>query len=345
MGQGNVRQVVRWIQSPLEHCEMRFIVTGLAAVLLLGASCTRARRPKEEQRRSRSDISVDKAPPKLRSNGRARPRLPDVSSAKSRRLFTAGTNPDLLREALIPKGCFIMGETWKTGIHPDETYVRPRYRPHRICLDAYYIDKYEVTKARYAQCVSAMQCTAPTNGPGECLKYVAKWSDDLPVTCVTWRQAVAYCGWRNQRLPTEAEWEHAARGGNKRIYPWGNAAPDCSKTVMGYGKPGNVIPKLCAGNSPSKGGSRRKDLSPFGLYDLAGNVAEWTQDWHDAEYYAKSPISNPKGPSRGDEKVVRGGQFHDYRAVSFRLTERSGRQPKIPGVGIGFRCVRDRQSP
>jgi formylglycine-generating enzyme len=153
--------------------------------------------------------------------------------------------------------------------------------------------------------------------------------DQFPATHVTWEDAAAYCDWRGKRLPTEAEWEYAARGPEGFLYPWGNE-------LLRLGNVGDRF----GGVTPV--GNFAEAVSPFGLHDMAGNVWEWTADWYDPDYYAQGPAFNPTGPERGERRVVRGGGF---RIVDFlgldesRATHRRALDPVTAVDSVGFRCA------
>ena len=227
----------------------------------------------------------------------------------------AWTNPiDRTPYVHVPAGEFEMGST--TGDN-DEQPV------HRVYLDEYWIGQTEVTNAQYALCVSAGGCTAPSN---------SRWQDsdyrDHPVTHVDWNQARAYCAWAGVRLPTEAEWEKAARGTDGRIYPWGNSAPDDR-----FANYGNIID----GTTPV--GNYPEGASPYGALDMAGNVWEWVNDWYDSDYYSQSPSENPQGPATGESRVLRGGSWDNYDSF-VRSAFRFKYVPVDWGRYYGFRCVR-----
>ncbi len=199
-------------------------------------------------------------------------------------------------------------------------------RPQRkIQLDTFDIDRTELSTKRYQSCVQAGRCTEP-----RCIE-----DDDSPerrathpVVCVTWQQAFDYCAWATKRLPTEAEWEKAARGIEGGKYPWGHGAPSCERAnFAGCNKGGtHAVGALSAAKSP------------FGALDMAGNVWEWVGDWHHAEYYAVSPTKNPPGPWNGSKKVVCGGAF-SYDKDSLESHGRTYDRPTVAYEHVGFRCA------
>lgn len=205
----------------------------------------------------------------------------------------------------------------------------------KIFLDAYLIDKYEVTAAQYVECVNAGACDPPRTG-GYC-SFGIEAQNDNPINCVTWSQADGFCKWVGKRLPTEAEWEKSARGEDFRVYPWGNEAPSCDDAVFstyGWDMWG------CGKNTTAPVGSAIKDKSPYGVMDMAGNVSEWTADYYDEEYYKRAPEKNPQGPEKGKYRSRRGGSWclgADYARVS----NRHWSAPEVADHCGGFRCVKN----
>lgn len=193
---------------------------------------------------------------------------------------------------------------------------------HEVQVDSFWIGQTEVTNAQYGRCVTAGVCTAPGN---------SAWSDpaqaNYPVTDVNWSQAATYAKWVGGRLPTEAEWEKAARGTEQLTYPWGEAVADNERLNFQLVNQG-VMP---VGTYPS-------GASPYGALDMAGNVEEWVADWHAVDYYAQSPSSNPPGPASGIYRVVRGGSFHSNRG-DVRTTKRGTAFPDAKYGSVGFRVV------
>lgn len=227
---------------------------------------------------------------------------------------------------LIPAGEFIMGT--------DET--RKDARPeHKVHLDAYYIDKYEVTNAQYYEFIKYIEKTRDHSkcNPDEPKGTDHKprmWEDayydnpEYPVTRITWYDAYAYAAWAGKRLPTEAEWEKAARGPNGNKWPWGNEW-DPSKCKLGD----EMVPV----------GSVEVGKSFYGCYDMAGSVAEWCADWYEIEYYQHAPARNPKGPENGKQKVLRGGSRFG-RGFLLRSTTRKWQETNIFNIAVGFRCAK-----
>ena len=255
--------------------------------------------------------------------------------------------------AVVPAGDFWMGRTRLWLMDEIGWQIRDRSddRPvHRVSLEAFSIDRYEVTSGDYAAFVEATGATAPYHWGGA-EPPAAKAT--LPVYNVSWHEAVAYCAWRGARLPTEAEWEKAARGGVPDLdYPWSNdyaseeASPPtpAATDVTAKPQPAPARPARVkhAHSASASGPGPVGSFEPngFGLYDMSGNVWEWVSDWYDLYYYGVSPIQNPRGPAQGRYKVIRGGSWADtdprLGAVYFRnYTSPDERTPTI-----GFRCVR-----
>jgi formylglycine-generating enzyme required for sulfatase activity len=231
----------------------------------------------------------------------------------------------------IPGGTFLM------GCSPGDVQCVDVEQPaHRVTLDGYHMDATPTTNAQYQRCVAAGGCAAID--ANACTKWngtswqrgpwmtAAFQGTDQPVVCVTWEQAAAYCQWAGKRLPTEAEWEFAARAGT---------------TGPRYGDPDAI-----AWHSANADGAThtvgRKKPNAYELYDMLGNVAEWCADWCAGEYYRQSPANNPKGPQSAGYtlRVVRGGCWGDS-AANLRVSSRMGRFHGDGNIGIGFRCARD----
>jgi formylglycine-generating enzyme required for sulfatase activity len=207
--------------------------------------------------------------------------------------------------------------------------------PHEVYLNAFYVDQFEVTTARYATFLAATEQREPGFVP-KLWEQVNLASDGTrPVMGVNWNAADAYCRWVGKRLLTEAEWEKAARGLDGRRYPWGNGVP--AFTLANYGQ---SISSHTYSDSLRSVGSYEAGKSPYGIYDMAGNVSEWVADWYDEKYYATSPKSNPQGPARGMEKVLRGGSFVNS-SLSMKAAARESTFPTDKSLYVGIRCAQD----
>jgi sulfatase modifying factor 1 len=209
-------------------------------------------------------------------------------------------------------------------------------RPVRqVYLYAFYMEQYEVTTARYAKFLEAMKPQPPGFVPMFWEQVNLASDGDRPVMGVTWKAADAFCRWLGKRLPTEAEWEKAARGPDGRTYPWGNAEPSFKLANYDQALSGNLY-----GASLRPVGSYEDGKSPYGVYDMAGSVSEWVADWYDEAYYPSAPEGNPKGPTQGRQKVLRGGSFGDS-AESLTAISRESYFPEEKGPYVGIRCALD----
>jgi formylglycine-generating enzyme required for sulfatase activity len=228
---------------------------------------------------------------------------------------------DGMQQVYVPEGIFSMG----SNRNPQTN----EYPQHSVYLDAFWMDKVEVTNAMYLKCLEANGCTSPVSDN----IYYDKWVyRDHPMVYVTWDQANTYCLWANRRLPTEAEWEKAARGTDRRIYPWGNNAP--TPRLANFS--GTLIHESVSSFRYPLG------ASPYGVLNMSGNVREWIADWFDPNYYSHSPKANPKGPETGFERSLRSASYNeDGREIM--VTNRFRHEPQSAGLSRGFRCAEGTQ--
>jgi formylglycine-generating enzyme required for sulfatase activity len=230
----------------------------------------------------------------------------------------------------FPEGEFEMGSPKGTG-------KKNEYPKHKVYLNAFYLDKFEVTFADFEVYLAANLKKYPT---------ITGWVDrkaradmiNKPIFGLQWKRCRNYCEWREKRMPTEAEWERAARGTENRIYPWGNEPPDKTRANFGnccFVQKGMVHTEV---------GHYKKGSTEEGIYDLGGNVAEWVSDWYDKKYYKKSPYKNPEGPKKGKYHVIRGGAWNSL-PMYLRSSSRYGESDGKDYYGIGCRCAKDADLP
>ncbi len=237
----------------------------------------------------------------------------------------------------VPAGEFTMGSTEDDSMAKDHEFPQ-----HQVYLDAFWIDQTEVTNAMFSNFLNEVgnqneDGSAWINTIGhystirqeETLWIPEDGYENHPVANITWYAAEAYCEWAGRRLPTEAEWEKAARGTDGNIYPWGNDEPTCEITNYDY---------YCWVRHSKPVGSYPNGQSPYGALDMSGNAWEMVADYYAADYYMNSPQSNPTGPTTGDSRVVRGGSFHIHE-YDVRTTRRSKVLPTGSGAAVGFRCA------
>ena len=245
----------------------------------------------------------------------------------------------------IPAGNFLMGASSE-----DENAYQNEKPQQEVYLDAFWINRTEVNITSYKECVAEGVCEPPYSLGMEQKGSLTRDSyydnpsyADFPVVYVSWDAAQTYCAWAGKRLPTEAEWEKAARGTDGRLFPWGNSNvkgdllnfADCNTDFDWSFKrfDDGFEDTSPVGNYPA-------GASPYGALDMAGNVWEWTADWYQADFYAEMPLKNPMGPPEGTYKVIRGG---DWRSSNWgvRTSLRSRLGPEYANSYIGFRCVQD----
>ena len=240
-------------------------------------------------------------------------------ASKATALLAAHLGKDGAPMVLVPAGEFPMGSEQGDD---DEQPV------HRVFLDSFYLDTFEVTNGRFAKFVAAIQSEPPW---GFADTETPVLHAERPVRWVNWLEATGYCLWAGKRLPTEAEWEKAARGTEGRLYPWGHEPPTPAHAVFGLKEGTETVSPI---------GNRDKGTSPYGVHDLAGNLYEWVADWYDEGFYTPLPTLNPRGPIEGTAKVQRGGSYINgpYR---LRSAFRTKGDPTEHDPHVGFRCAQD----
>jgi len=283
------------------------------------------------------EVEVPDAPAPAAAGGKCKPE--SAALAKKR----AAAAPEGM--VYVSAGAFTMGNPAGQQ-NSDDSPAR------LICLNGFYIDKYEVTNAQFKQFVDETGYLTDAE-KGAAGSGVLTWRnpygpdssfEDMlshPVVCVSWTDANAYAQWAGKRLPTEAEWEKAARGNDGRLFPWGNAhLPEAALNVAD-----KSVSSKWSSTAVSDGyktaapvGSFPGGKSVYGAEDMAGNVWEWCADWWDSEYYKTSPSDNPMGPSEGEYRVIRGGSWF-YHLEGARTTQRMYFRPDGNSSAIGFRCV------
>ncbi len=240
--------------------------------------------------------------------------------------FTTNTPPpptppttDNAPMVYVPAGEFVMGSS-----------ILNEQPQHTVTLAEFWIDTYEMTNGAYKECVDAGDCRPPasTKSAQHATYYGDPAYANYPVNQVDWNDAAQYCQWAGKRLPTEAEWEKAARGTDARAFPWGNTwEPAYVNSLLN-----DLYDTAAVGSYPA-------GASPYGALDMAGNVWEWVADWYAENYYTQSPTENPPGPTTGEAKIVRGGGYGVYDAA-MRTSLRRDMLPDTRTTYIGFRCAR-----
>jgi formylglycine-generating enzyme required for sulfatase activity len=260
------------------------------------------------------------------NDGTEESEMPSASVSASAPLPHAVVSP----HAVVQKDgmVFVAGGRFTMGTN--DAKAAPNEKPaHEANVGAFWIDRTEVTVGAYRACVEAHKCEAPQKSAPTCTYDLG--DDMLPVSCVRWQDADAFCRAENKRLPSEQEWELAARGGGAFKYPWGNAASSCltAATLVHDG-----TGRSCTGRRPVRVGTYAVNVSPFGALDMAGNLEEWTASW-----YVEHPASGAR-PTSGASHVLRGGGWLS-RPIDCRTTARNWGSVVEAGANVGFRCVRD----
>jgi formylglycine-generating enzyme required for sulfatase activity len=254
---------------------------------------------------------------------------------------------DQMPLVFVPAGKFLMG-TDKNFAFPEDDEMPQR----RVEMNGFWIDQFEVSNQRYARCVEQGACTPPTAFGGKDREdyYQNRDYQEFPVIHVSWEQANQYCRWVGRRLPTEAEWEKAARGTTGQVYPWGWVG----SSIGSQGVRANYCDANCSyeyrdeqvddgfdETAPSE--SFQAGASPYGALHMAGNVWEWVADWYEADYYQNAPGENPTGPRTGTLKVIRGGSWMDQAWLGtifgLRAANRAAHEPQSGEFYLGFRCA------
>ena len=246
----------------------------------------------------------------------------------------------------VPPGEFVRGSrdgemdlALRLCLQNRGTCTRQRFEDEgpqrRVYLDGFYIDRQEVTNARYRKCVSSDACRPPLNDSSRMRSqyYDDPRYADYPVIYVSWQDADDYCRWVGKRLPSEAEWEKAARGTEDRRWPWGDRWD-----------PKRLNSWVAGPHDTTRVGSYPQGASPYGAMDMAGNVWEWVADWYEYDHYARAPDRNPRGPPHGKTRVLRGGSWISDSQYT-RTTYRFQRPPDYRTANFGFRCASSWSSP
>jgi formylglycine-generating enzyme required for sulfatase activity len=299
-------------------CYLLFSNTGILPAILPATQPT-----------SYTSTSIPPSPTAIPPTETVQPVSNPVGTPTNTSTPTATPLPEEIKDSknvpmrLVPAGEFTMGSD-DTG----DAISRPA---HKVFVEAFYIDKYEVTNEMYDACAYAVECRRPRN-PGSVTRttyYSNPVFADYPVLYVDWSMAVAYCEWRGARLPTEAEWEKAARGTDERIYPWGDPIIDCSYANLAG----------CVGDTTPVD-QYDKSQSPYGVYGMAGNVWEWTSTL--SKLYPYNPTDGREDLSKSGKRIARGGSWHTFggNAGNARTDTRFELDPGYYGAYVGFRCAR-----
>ncbi len=250
---------------------------------------------------------------------------------------TMTSDDDRMILVYVPAGEFIMGDKAGDALAECQKFrsdcqldwYKDEEPPHPVYLSAFWLDQTEVTNAMYGKCVNEGGCDPPSSTKSAVRDnyYGNPQFDNYPVVYVSWNNAQAYCSWAGRRLPTEAEWEKAARGENALEYPWGIDGPN--RNLLNFDN--NIGDLTEVGQYP-------RGVSPYGALDMAGNAWEWIADWYEADYYSFSPSTNPFGPDSGQLRVLRGGAYYDHY-IGIRASYRHKREFALTNQSVGFRCA------
>jgi len=257
------------------------------------------------------------------------PSVPTITPTPDKPL---GTNKQSALDGMTQM--YIPASKFQMGTHAEEDWVgEDEFPQHEVYLNSFWMDKTEVTNAEYKKCVQAGNCVAPYSNASETRKSYYDNSEfyDYPVIQVDWAQAQVYCQWAGRRLPTEAEWEKAARGPYGQTFPWQGEGygSDFSNFDIYHDWPNADTTQV---------GSFPKGASFYEVMDMAGNVYEWIEDWYAIDYYQHSPAEDPTGPDQGVKRVIRGGAWtSDW--VFLRSAARLSLYPNQFSNDVGFRCV------
>jgi eukaryotic-like serine/threonine-protein kinase len=307
--QGHSNNASRWAANRGKALRQTLILTLVLAILLISSSCGES-------------TSVDNS---ISANTPSPAELIDSTGTEM---------------VFVPAGDFQMGcdpdHNGKISCPQDELPL------HTVYLDPFTIDKYQVTNVQYSHCVTDGGCTPPQRTgtySGRTSYYTKPIYANYPVI-VTWSQANAYCTWAGKRLPSEAEWEKAARGSNDtRPYPWGDQPPDCELVNFANNRPDGIRFYCYSIGDTTAVDDYPLGASPYGVQDMSGNVWEWVNDWYDSNYYSISPYRNPTGPASGEKKVLRGGSWRST-VSGVRVTSRNFDYDEGYQYGsLSFRCA------
>lgn len=240
----------------------------------------------------------------------------------------------------VPSGSFLMGAQSKdaNGKNYDSLAQPDEGPPHEVTIEGFWIQRLEVTNTAYAQCVDAGGCDPTDVDATEGIStYSTSSSRTLPLTAVNWKGANDYCTWLTAALPSESEWEYAARGNTARSYPWGNN-PNCGVMSPSWRGQKEPIDETCEFSEVPLPADLRGP-SAFYALGMGGSVMEWVKDWYGEDAYRSAANANPTGPSKGKTRVLRGGGWMAQSPEEFRAAARSAMDPTLQLPDVGFRCI------